>query len=337
MDINLENKNIQEQIFSITQGNGGFYLCIYRFIFKRTWGPHFSFFFLFRREYRPSPFPRGESRGGPLDTNPAELIALSNFLYYIAYYVCDIIAQGSQEKQKTVVYAHNGGRFDYYFLMSMLLFLKIKKKNKTLKVIYRNSRLLQIALPNRLSFRDSYPLIYFPLKKIGKIFLNREKGDIMSNKIGIETFFQKMKDKKFNSEFINYQKEDCTILLDSLLLINDIIKKSFGIIITDALTISSLARTLFYSKYYGKKKYITITSEQLKKEYNFNDKQEAVVEYYIPIVNNSNESFYIINNDPITDFKIREAYKGGRCEVYIPTNTNSFSPDFPPFSSVFPP
>ena len=89
-----------------------------------------------------------------------------------------------------IIYAHNGGKFDYHFLLSFL--------NTPQEVMIINGRLAKAKL-GKCELRDSYILLPVPLKKM-------QKDDIDYNKMKVGVRHEHM------TEIIKYLEGDCVYL-----------------------------------------------------------------------------------------------------------------------------
>lgn len=111
------------------------------------------------------------------------------------------------KKPPMVIYAHNGGRFDYFYFLKYI--------EKTLRIV--NGRIIQ-AWIGRHELRDSYAIMPFPLETYRK------------TKIDYSRFKKKVREKH-RKEIVSYLRDDCT---DLHLLCNEFIRE-FG----NSLTIGS--------------------------------------------------------------------------------------------------
>jgi len=140
-----------------------------------------------------------------------------------------------------VIYAHNGGKFDFAFLLDVL-----KKYDLALRWMYQGSRVMKLTMKfpqmkkNRVNFVDSLLLLPYSLDKLTKNF------KVMHQKLA-ETFdgdyeelyqMYKRKDPKFRE----YLKNDCLGLYEVLMNFNGVIKESGG---TVGLTLASTGMNTF--------------------------------------------------------------------------------------------
>lgn len=99
------------------------------------------------------------------------------------------------QTQDIIVYAHNGGKFDYHFLLPYL--------NKKEKVMVINSRLAKWKL-GKCELRDSYNILPVPLSAINKDVFDYTK-------------MEKNVRHKHMPEIKAYLKNDCVYLYDAII------------------------------------------------------------------------------------------------------------------------
>ncbi len=108
------------------------------------------------------------------------------------------------QKEKPIIYMHNGGKFDAHFMLAEILIQLRKMYNiKELKLFCIGSRIVEIETPD-CSFRDSYALIPKPLKAFSK------KDEIEIEKLEPEVR------EKHREEITKYLRQDCVGLYDGL-------------------------------------------------------------------------------------------------------------------------
>jgi DNA polymerase type B, organellar and viral len=126
-----------------------------------------------------------------------------------------------------IIYAHNGGKFDFHFLMPFLVEIF---GAESLEVMTIGSRIVKIKIVGiDLEFRDSFALIPKPLKAFGG------KLEIDINKLKRECR------ERWRSEICEYLKQDCVGLWQALA---DFMER-YGCEITLASTTFKLLRTEF--------------------------------------------------------------------------------------------
>lgn len=126
--------------------------------------------------------------------------------------------------KKSIIYAHNGGGFDYLCLFPNLM---------ELEVIYNGSRFIFLDYKG-ITFADSLNIFKTSVKELGKL-LGHEKG-IMESNIG-----QVKKGTIPTAKDIEYCFLDCEIVYESLKNVFDDVKPS--------LTVGSLAMQVYRRKY----------------------------------------------------------------------------------------
>lgn len=101
-----------------------------------------------------------------------------------------------------IFYAHNGGRFDFLFVMKALV-----AANKTFKMVTQGARIIEIKIytgKHVTRLRDSVPLLPERLKKLADLFCpEMPKGEID---------FEKERVDKENPAHRDYLRRDCEIL-----------------------------------------------------------------------------------------------------------------------------
>lgn len=226
-------------------------------------------------------------------------------------------------QKKVYCYAHNGGKFDFIFILNMILY--INEDNAGLVV--RNGRIMQIKIEYEdasVYYRDSLNLLASKLSDLAKQFLGEEKTDIMSRKYYVKEFYAKLIDENFNLDFDKYLQNDCIFLYKILDKFNSSLIEKIDISIHDALTISSISKKLYFNKFNSSPQWITNYSYkdielELNQKCSLKEKNKEN-KLKIPIVNLLNSGNFIYPNSYEIDLKIRQAFKGGRVEVFIPAN-----------------
>ena len=151
------------------------------------------------------------------------------------------------------LYAHNGGKFDFLFLLDDLF------RMASLKLIERQGRIIEVTakLPrgNVLHFRDSYALLPSSLKKLGEAFKVRHQKTSYEFKEGAKV--------KVTQRLLKYLEQDC-------LCLHEVIDTFFGqdFIGQPQLTIASQALNTFRTKFLDGELYQV--SEPLEDEFRDN-------------------------------------------------------------------
>lgn len=110
-------------------------------------------------------------------------------------------------KEQYIIYAHNGGRFDFFFFLKYIA--------KSLRIV--NSRIIQAYLGEH-ELRDSYAIMPFPLESYRKTEINYDH-------------FKRGRREKHRQEIVSYLSDDCHDLYTLVIAF----RKQFG----DNLTIGS--------------------------------------------------------------------------------------------------
>ena len=81
-----------------------------------------------------------------------------------------------ENNQKSIIYFHNVGRFDFTFILNWLV--NIKKEAGKIDVIEIKTITYQIEMTNhKIQSRDSFLVIPQPLKEIGETFFENNVKD----------------------------------------------------------------------------------------------------------------------------------------------------------------
>lgn len=116
-----------------------------------------------------------------------------------------------EKEEPACIYAHNGGRFDFFYFL----------KHLAGEMVIINNRIVKAFL-GKHELRDSYAIMPFALEKYEK------------TKIDYDTFRRPVREKHRNT-IVSYLRDDCV----SLHLLCDTFRKEFG----DKLTVGSAALT----------------------------------------------------------------------------------------------
>jgi hypothetical protein len=112
----------------------------------------------------------------------------------------DAAIEFSMKCEGLLVFAHNGGKFDFHFLLAAIL---KRFSADDLEIMAIGSRIVKIKCPT-LEFRDSYALIPKPLKSFG----NKKEIDI--------TKLESVCREQNKEEICAYLKQDCIGLYEGL-------------------------------------------------------------------------------------------------------------------------
>jgi len=197
---------------------------------------------------------------------------LSSFVKYVEQLV-------RKQRRSCVVYFHNMSRFDGIILLKHLI---NHHTNYTLKPLMRNGVMYEIKVfysqRHSMIFRDSCQLLPGSLASLAKDLCPElgGKGEIDHESICLSNLVER------KDELLRYMIQDIVLLAGIMLKAQAIISTEFGYDIVDKITVSSLALTIFRTKFYD-------------------DSRNPI---YIPSANEDNF--------------LRRAYYGGHSDVYIP-------------------
>ena len=155
-----------------------------------------------------------------------------------------MVAYLRTRKEPLVIYAHNGGRFDYFWFIPYF--------HAALKIV--NGRIIQAHMPGTAhEFRDSYAIMPFALDKFQKTEIDYRK-------------FSKRRREKHRAEICSYLKDDCVNLHTLCVRF----RQEFG----DALTIGSASMKQlkqFHSFRTGVKEY----DERIREKFYFGGRNQV--------------------------------------------------------------
>lgn len=110
--------------------------------------------------------------------------------------VCAKLVDHFLKLEKAVIYFHNGGKFDFHFLLPHL--------PDDISIFVIGNRIVSIKLPNSVELRDSYSILPVPLGKMGEKF-----------EIDYE-LFELEKREAHKKEIIKYARQDNVALYNSV-------------------------------------------------------------------------------------------------------------------------
>ncbi|MHA2039112.1 MAG: DNA polymerase [Promethearchaeota archaeon] len=160
-------------------------------------------------------------------------------------------------RNKTIIYAHNGGRFDTFILLKELI---LSEKFIITNYLESNGRIINLTIKTtnkkskEIKFRDSYNFITSSLDKACKDFKPKTKKltDLVDHdKININNCYT----KEIYDYTSQYLKNDCYSLYEVLVIFDNILMSKYGFGIRSSLTNASTARRVFLEKHYDKEKY----------------------------------------------------------------------------------
>lgn len=177
-----------------------------------------------------------------------------------------------------VVWAHNGGKYDFHIILKDALTVCNKKLDNPIELLDINGKYIQMLVKfpdgKKIYFRDSCALIPGSLNKIAKDFkVSGKLQDIDIINVSKEQLL-------YDTKYLKYNKQDCKALTDILRIYQEEGIKAFGVDPLNHPSASSYGKRLFYSKYYQESTYPLYTLPRNVHKY------------------------------------IYQAYGGGRCEVF---------------------
>lgn len=151
--------------------------------------------------------------------------------------------------RNTVAYAHNGGRFDFGFVLEEIL--KNYSGKFTITPMRSGSSIIQLKITDGQKhswvLRDSFALIPQSLKRITENFnVENIKGSFDHKKVTWKNYL------KFEKEWIPYLINDCKGLYQSLILYQSWIIKKFNVSLSKNITLAQLAMNIFRSNFLTK-------------------------------------------------------------------------------------
>jgi hypothetical protein len=220
-----------------------------------------------------------------------------------------------------VIYMHNLSAFDGFFVLQTLLKSRILnytfKLNETLKVSSFGGLIYRIKIGN-LIFQDSYRFVPMSLNKLSFLLLNKQKKEFDLDNFNIEKLQEIFQNNNKFDKLIEYCLYDSLLLYESMILIQNTFWKEFNVDITLKSTISNTAVNLFLSRYYNFP-YQYYWSTSLKK-----DGLSAKLTYDNKLITVSTHHHAIFYTKPFLEQQLRNAYYGGRTELFQPESKNGF-------------
>ena len=234
---------------------------------------------------------------------------------------------GAKVTRKTVLYIHNGARFDLVLLLKDLLNTGMYK----IHPLYKDGKFISLKVVRKsdnaeILIKDSFLILNSSLDKLAKsfnlvfsktifpyTFPTLDNLDYIGDVPDIKYFSDKVTLDQYNEyksrfngnwnlreELEKYCENDCRVLYYILDKFNELILNKFNIDIHKFPTLSSLAYNIF------KANYLKYSHKQLTQ--NAKGKTTFVKVSQIPVI--AEENYKII----------KQAYFGGHCDMYIPTN-----------------
>lgn len=152
------------------------------------------------------------------------------------------------DKNSIVVWAHNGGKYDFHLLLESALHICDSTKETPIDILDVSGRYIQLAIHlennKTLYFRDSCALIPGSLNKIALEFgVEGKMPDI--------DIVHVSRDELLNdSLYERYNHQDCRVLRDVLCIYRQKGIDAFGVDPLNHPSASSYAKRIFYSRYY---------------------------------------------------------------------------------------
>jgi len=164
------------------------------------------------------------------------------------------------KNRNKVCYAHNGGKFDFSFILKELFEKKFSEKFY-ITPLRIGSRIAEIKIyrmamcnkgknagklvkKDKFVLRDSFALLGFSLEKLCKNFdVEHKKGELDYEKINWKNY------QDFKSEWSPYLKNDCIGLYEVLKKFEERNLKLFGTNLKKSLTIAQHSMNVFKSKF----------------------------------------------------------------------------------------
>jgi len=157
-----------------------------------------------------------------------------------------------------VCYAHNGGKFDFLYLLEIL---RKEIPTATIEPMLQGSRIVQIKIRDKnnhtWTFKDSVPIFQTTLKKLLQDFnCDTQKGEFDHEKINEQNWKQHM------PEIRPYLKADCTGLHEALTKFETTAIKETGVSLKRITTTAQLAMRTYRKKFFEKTNLKEMTNYQ---------------------------------------------------------------------------
>lgn len=225
-------------------------------------------------------------------------------------------------KEKFIVYMHNFARYDGFLLLKSMLrnqpLREFLNFDETSDVFMINNQILQIKIGS-IYFLDSYKMINYSLKNLISSLLGKNSPQKLDYDFKLIENYDAVK-KVFNSkkllrDLLFYNKQDSILLYSCMIKVQQEVFSKLNFDISNSLTNPSVGMNLFLTKYYtfSPQNLLIPIKKQGKNQNIFNIKLENTSKLTLK---NHSEGIFI--SKPFLDFKIREAFFGGRSEVFKP-------------------
>jgi DNA polymerase type B, organellar and viral len=165
---------------------------------------------------------------------------------------------------KHKIYVHNFSNFFAIFLVKYLLKLKYNNDLVIINPTIKDGKFINLDIifgKYKISFRDSYLILLFSLKKLAETFGVGKKGEFKYNLV------DNLNNKElllFREDLISYCKNDCYILYKIIQKFNNLIFDKWFLNINNFPTLPSVAMGLFRSKFLMDETICKISGETYK-------------------------------------------------------------------------
>jgi DNA polymerase type B, organellar and viral len=149
---------------------------------------------------------------------------------------------------KCIIYSHNLGSFDGYFIYKGLLELPEKNINKVNSIIDELHRFISIDLiwkDSKIIFKDSLRLFPVSLQELCNLFKVEGKLHIYNPEFNKISLFE---NNELLKNFIEYSKQDSISLLKALIKAQDIYLSEYSVDIASIWSTSTLSFKIFRQK-----------------------------------------------------------------------------------------
>jgi hypothetical protein len=246
----------------------------------------------------------------------------------------------NEQKHDTILYAHNGGKFDTIIIMNSLL-----KNFKINNYLDSHGRVINIDFYNQhgslISFRDSYNFIASSLDSACNSFKLKTvklSGTVKHDLININNSFKNsgalIEGKSIYDYTAQYLKNDCVSLRELLMKYNEVVSEVCKFNIFETYTNAGIARQLYLNKYYDQENkpiyYIRKDIDQELRDYYFGGRNEVfkkLGETEKKLYYNDFTSMYPYNMS-------KESYPYGEMNIIIPEDETKYDPDWFGFIEV---
>jgi hypothetical protein len=159
----------------------------------------------------------------------------------------------SQQHKHVVVWAHNGGKYDFHLLLKAALVVCDSNRTTPIEILDVDGRYIQLTIHTQcnttLVFRDSYALIPGSLNKLAKEFgIEGKLSDVDIASVTQENLLT-------NPLYQDYNEQDCHVLWSVLSMFQQQAIDAFEVDPLNHPSASSYGKRVFYSKYYQPSKY----------------------------------------------------------------------------------